>query len=295
MPGFLLDPFRYEFFVRGMIAATVVGGLCGMVGTFVVLRRMSYIGHGLSHSVFGGAVVSYVMGWNFYLGAGMWGFISAVLINWTARRRQIGGDAAIGIVTTASFAIGVAIISKARRFTKNFDAALFGNVLGVQPEDVYVVVGVTILVSLLVFFGYKQLLFMTFDREVAPLYGVPDRWMDTLLSLILAATVIASMQILGVTMIAAIIVVPAVTARLLTDSFARMVLFATAIGTFCGLVGLLLSYYLDVASGATVVLTAAAVFLVALSGTSAKRRLLAARNRRSMARLSPAEVSDLFD
>jgi ABC-type Mn2+/Zn2+ transport system permease subunit len=295
MVGFLLDPFRYEFFVRGLVAATVVGGLCGMVGTFVVLRRMSYIGHGLSHSVFGGAVVSYVMGWNFYLGAGLWGFASAVLINWTARRRQIGGDAAIGIVTTASFAIGVAIISKARRFTKNFDAALFGNVLGVQPEDVYVVVGVTVLVALLIFFAYKQLLFMTFDREVAPLYGVPDRWMDTLLSLILAATVIASMQILGVTMIAAIIVVPAVTARLLTDSFARMVLVATAIGTFCGLVGMLLSYYLDVASGATVVLTASAVFLVALSGTAVRRALVAERARRSTARLSPAEVSDLFD
>ena len=92
--AFLLDPFRYEFFVRGLIAATVVGGLCGMIGTFVVLRRMSYIGHGLSHSVFGGAVVSYVMSWNFYLGAGLWGFLSAVLINWTARKRQIGGDAA---------------------------------------------------------------------------------------------------------------------------------------------------------------------------------------------------------
>src|SRR5712691_3222846 len=295
MLGFLLDPFRYEFFVRGLIAATVVGGLCGMVGTFVVMRRMSYIGHGLSHSVFGGAVVSYVMSWNFYLGAGLWGFISAVLINWTARRRQIGGDAAIGIVTTASFAIGVAIISKARRFTKNFDAALFGNVLGVQPEDVFVVIGVTLLVALLIFFGYKQLLFMTFDREVAPLYGIPDRWMDTLLSLILASTVIASMQILGVTMIAAIIVVPAVTARLLTDSFAHMVLLATAIGTLCGLVGMLLSYYLDVASGATVVLTAAAVFLIVLGGTSARRRLLAERSRRSTARLSPAEVSDLFD
>src|SRR5919202_1459649 len=115
---FLLDPFRYDFFVRGLVAATVGGALCGLVGAFVVLRRMSYIGHGLSHSVFGGAVVSYVMGINFYLGAGLWGFISAALINWTARRRQIGGDAAIGIVTTASFAIGVAIISKARRFTK---------------------------------------------------------------------------------------------------------------------------------------------------------------------------------
>ncbi|HEX8966457.1 MAG TPA: metal ABC transporter permease [Chloroflexota bacterium] len=295
MLDFLLDPFRYEFFVRGLVAATIVGGLCGMIGTFVVLRRMSYIGHGLSHSIFGGAVVSYVMSWNFYLGAGLWGFLSAILINWTARRRQIGGDAAIGIVTTASFAVGVAIISKARRFTRNFDAALFGNVLGVQPEDVYVVIGVTLLVGVLVFFCYRQLVFMTFDREVAPLYGVPDRWMDALLSLILAATVIASIQILGVTMIAAIIVVPAVTARLLTDSFGRMVLVATAIGTCCGLVGMLLSYYLDVASGATVVLTAAGIFLLVLMGTSARRRLLSGRAQRSARRLSPAEVSDLFD
>ena len=295
MLSFLLDPFRYEFFVRGLIAATVVGALCGLVGTFVVLRRMSYIGHGLSHAVFGGAVVSYVMNWNFYLGAGLWGFFSAALINWTARRRQIGGDAAIGIVTTASFAIGVAIISKARRFTKNFDAALFGNVLGVAPEDVYVVIGVTLLVAIAIFFAYRQLLFMTFDREVAPLYGVPDRWMDTLLSLILAATVIASIQILGVTMIAAMIVVPAVSARLLTDSFGRMVILGSAIGTLCGLVGMLLSYYLDVASGATVVLTASGVFLLALSYTSLRRYIQTERHRRESSRLSPAEVSDLFD
>jgi manganese/iron transport system permease protein/iron/zinc/copper transport system permease protein len=295
MITFLLDPFRYEFFIRGLIAATVVGGLCGMVGTFVVLRRMSYIGHGLSHSVFGGAVISYVMGWNFYLGAGLWGFFSAVLINWTARRRQIGADAAIGIVTTASFAVGVAIISKARRFTRNFDAALFGNVLGVQPEDVLVVLGVTALIGLAIFFAYRQLLFMTFDPEVAPLYGVPSEWVDALLSLILAATVIASMQILGVTMIAAIIVVPAVTARLLTDSFPRLLVLATALGTLCGLIGMLLSYYLDVASGATVVLTAAGVFLLVLSGTTIRRRVRAEQARRGAARLSPAQVSDLFD
>jgi manganese/iron transport system permease protein len=295
MLTFLLDPFRYDFFVRGLIVATVVGGLCGLVGTFVVLRRMSYIGHGLSHSVFGGAVISYVMGWNFYLGAGAWGVASAALIGWTARRRQIGADAAIGIVTTAAFAIGVAIISRARRFTRNFDAALFGNVLGTTPEDVFVIVGVTVLVLVLIFFAYKQLLFMTFDPEVAPLYGVPDRGVDALLSLILAATVIASMQILGVTMIAASIVVPAVSARLLTDSFPRMLLLAAAIGVLCGLVGLLLSYYLDVAPGATVVLTAASTFLVVLTATSLRRRLRKERARRGAARLNPAQVSDLFD
>jgi ABC-type Mn2+/Zn2+ transport system permease subunit len=295
MLTFLLDPFRYDFFVRGLIVATVVGGLCGLVGTFVVLRRMSYIGHGLSHSVFGGAVISYVMGWNFYLGAGAWGVASAALIGWTARRRQIGADAAIGIVTTAAFAIGVAIISRARRFTRNFDAALFGNVLGTTPEDVFVIVGVTVLVLVLIFFSYKQLLFMTFDPEVAPLYGVPDRGVDAMLSLILAATVIASMQILGVTMIAASIVVPAVSARLLTDSFPRMLLLAAAIGVLCGLVGLLLSYYLDVAPGATVVLTAASTFLVVLTATSLRRRLRKGRARRGAARLNPAQVSDLFD
>lgn len=292
---FLLDPFRYEFFVRGLVAATIVGGLCGLVGSFVVLRRMSYIGHGLSHSVFGGAVVSYVMSWNFYLGAGVWGFISAVLINWTARRRQIGADAAIGIITTASFAVGVAIISRARKFTRNFDAALFGNVLGVQPSDVFVVVGVTLLIVVLIVLAYKSLLFMTFDPEVAPLYGVPDRAVDALLALILAATVIASMQILGVTMIAAILVVPAVTARLLTDSFPRMLVLATAIGLVCGAVGMLLSYYLDVASGATVVLTAASVFLLALTLTSARRALRLGRSRQRAARLSRAQISDLFD
>jgi manganese/iron transport system permease protein/iron/zinc/copper transport system permease protein len=235
------------------------------------------------------------MSWDFYVGAGLWGFISAVLINWTARRRQIGADAAIGIITTASFAIGVAIISRARRFTRNFDAALFGNVLGVQPSDVFVVIGVTVLVVLLIVFAYKSLVFMTFDPEVAPLYGVPHRSVDALLSLILAATVIASMQILGVTMIAAIIVVPAVTARLLTDSFSRMLVLATIIGVVCGLVGMLLSYYLDVASGATVVLTAAAVFLLTLSITSARRALKAERSRRVATRLTRAEISDLFD
>ncbi len=286
----LLDPFRYEFFVRALAVATVVGGLCGLVGTFVVLRRMSYIGHGLSHSVFGGAVVSYLLGWNFYLGAGAWGVLSALLISWTARRRQIGADAAIGIVTTAAFAVGVAIISRARRFTRNFDAALFGNVLGVQPEDVAVVLGVTALVTLMIVLAYRQLVFMTFDPEVAPLYGVPDRAADGLLSLILAATVIASIQILGVTMIAAMIVVPAVSARLLTDSFGRMLVLATSIGVLCGLVGMLLSYYLDVASGATVVLTSAAVFLLTLLGTTVQRRARSERARQ--AALNPADLYD---
>jgi manganese/iron transport system permease protein/iron/zinc/copper transport system permease protein len=107
----LLEPLAFEFFRQGLLASVLVGALCGMLGVYVVLRRMSYIGHGLSHSVFGGAVVAYVASINFYVGAGIWGFVSALLINATARRRRLGADAAIGIVTTASFAVGVALIS----------------------------------------------------------------------------------------------------------------------------------------------------------------------------------------
>lgn len=144
---YVVEPLQFEFFRNAVVAATLVGALCGLMGTYIVLRRMSYIGHGLSHSVFGGAVVSYVIGWNFYLGAGIWGFLSALLINATARRRGLGADAAIGIVTTASFALGVAIISKGSRFTRNFEAALFGNILGVDQRDLVVVTAVVVVVG----------------------------------------------------------------------------------------------------------------------------------------------------
>ena len=131
----LLEPLTYVFFRRALLASLLVGALCGLVGVYIVLRRMSYIGHGLSHAVFGGAVISYLLQWNFYLGAGLWGMASALLINEVAQRRKLGMDAAIGIVTTASFAIGVAGISHQRRFTRNFEAALFGNVLGITPAE----------------------------------------------------------------------------------------------------------------------------------------------------------------
>jgi ABC-type Mn2+/Zn2+ transport system permease subunit len=274
----LLEPFQFEFFRNGTIAAVLVGGLCGLIGVYIVLRGMSYIGHGLSHAIFGGAVVAFVMTWNFYVGAGIWGFMAAVLINQTVRRTKINADAAIGVITTASFAVGVALISRYRSFTRSFDAALFGNILGVTQEDVWVVAGVTLMVTAIIFFFYKQLLFTTFDSEVAQVYGVKTEWVDTLFALVLAAALIASMQILGVTLIAAALVIPAITARLLTDSFNRMIVFSALIGALTGFTGMYLSYYVDVASGASIVLVQAIIFGLVLTITSlqkqAVRRLL---------------------
>jgi len=291
----LFSPFKYEFFRNGMIAATLVGALCGLIGVVIVLKRMSYIGHGLSHSIFGGAVVSYVMGLNFYIGAGLWGFLSALLINGATRKRKIGADAAIGIVTTASFAIGVAIISKVRHFTQNFDAALFGNILGVSMEDILVIGAVLLVAVIAIFFGYKQLLFSTFDPEVAPSYGVPTAWVDTLFSLVLAATIIASMQVMGVTLIAASIVIPSITARMLTDSFARMLVLSVGIGALCGLLGMYLSYFLNISSGASIVLFSAAVFLLVLARGWVMARVKPGREMAWRRRLSAQEASELFD
>lgn len=283
----LSEPFAYEFFRHGLIAAALTGALCGLLGVAIVLRRMSYIGHGLSHSVFGGAVVSYLLHWNFYLGAGLWGFLSALLINATGRRRGIGADAAIGIITTASFALGVALISKTRSFTRNFEAALFGNILGVDERDLLVIGGVALVVGVVAFFGYKQLLFATFDPELAAIYGVKVGWVETGFALALAATIVASMNVVGVTLIAAAIVIPPTTARLLTDSFGPMLILSTLIGAATGVVGMFLSYEFDVASGAAIVLFAGGVFATVYAATEARGAL---RGRRRPA-LLPAPAA----
>ncbi len=270
----MLDPFGYEFFVRGIVATTLAGGLCGLMGVYIVLRRMAYIGHGMAHAVFGGAVVSYVIPFmGFFVGASIWGFLTALLITLTTRKRQIGADAAIGIITTASFAIGVALISRYKTFTRDFEAALFGNILGVSQGDLLAIVAVTVVAGLIVFLGFKLLLFSTFDQEVARFYGVPTGWIDAMFSLVLAATIVVSLQVLGATLIAAAIVIPPVVARLLTNSFRRMVILSSGLGAACGLLGIYLSWYIDVSSGASVVLLSAALFVVALAYSGLKRQL----------------------
>ena len=288
----LSEPFAYEFFRQGLFASIMVGAVCGLIGVYVVLRRMSYIGHGLSHSVFGGAVVAYVMSIDFYLGAGLWGFLSALLINAVARRRKVGADAAIGIVTTASFAVGVALISRTRSFTRNFEAALFGNVLGVTVADLIAVTVVACAVTAFVVLFYKRLLFVTFDPEVAPIYGVSRGWVDTLFALALAGVIVASINVVGVTLIAATLVIPASTARLVTDSFARMLALSASLGAGAGLLGMYMSYWLDVSSGATIVLLEASFFILAVVlGALSSRR----RHRTPSASSSPLTVDRPID
>ncbi|MEH2071593.1 MAG: metal ABC transporter permease [Nostoc sp.] len=256
---FLLKPFQYEFFSRAVAVGMMAGLLCGVMGVYIITRRMSYIAHGLSHAILGGAVLSYVLGLNFYIGSGIWGFAAALLIQYLTGRK-VYSDAAIGIVTTASFALGVAVISTYRKFSQNFEAALFGNVLGVSPTDLWFVSGVTVVILSLVFLFYRPLLFWCFDREVAQVHGVPVVAMDTLFALMLATLLVATLNVLGVTLIISAVVIPASIARLLSDRFAYVIVISGVLGAAIAFIGIYLSYYLDIASGASVVLLSTLVF-----------------------------------
>jgi len=269
----LLEPYQFEFFRNGLAVATIAGALCGLVGVYVVQRGMSYIGHGLSHAIFGGFAASALLGVSFLLGAGVWGVASALAINGVTRRGKIGADAAIGVITTASFALGLALFAVFGGSGRSFDAALFGSILGVSTSDVLVVAAVAAGSVAVIFLCYRQLLFTTFDPEVAEASGVNVARVDALLMLVLAATILATMQVLGVTLVAASVVIPAVVARMLTDSFSRMLVLATLIGGTCGAVGMNLSYQVDVQSGPTIVLTGAALFAVVLGWTSLRAAL----------------------
>jgi manganese/iron transport system permease protein/iron/zinc/copper transport system permease protein len=267
----LLDPYHFEFFRNGLMVATIAGALCGLIGVYVVLKGMSYIGHGLSHAIFGGFAASALLGVNFLLGAGAWGVASALMVGGVTRRRVIKSDAAIGVITTASFALGLALFALFGRRGANFDAALFGSILGVSSEDVIVIACVTAAAAAFVFFGYRRLLFTTFDPEVADATGVRTARMDALLMVVLAASILVTMQVIGVTLIAAMLVIPAVVSRMLTNSFSTMLWSATVIGAACGFAGMNLSYQLDVQSGPTIVLVGAALFALVFLLTGPRR------------------------
>lgn len=263
----LIEPFRFEFFRNGFIVAALAGALCGLVGVYVVVRSMSYIGHGLSHAIFGGAAAAAVLSVNFFVGAGIWGVASALAIGQVSRRRIIGADAAIGIITTAGFALGIIMLGAFSTPRRNIDSLLFGSILGVEVSDILAIAIVAILVLIFIVTNYRHLLFTSFDPDVAVVSGVKTQLLDASLMAALAAVILVTMKVLGVTMIAAILVIPAATARLLTDRFFSVLLLSTALGTGSGIAGMYLSYHLNVSSGGSIVLAGTIVFLLAFSIT----------------------------
>ena len=274
----LFEPYAFQFFRNGLVVATIAGALCGLLGVFVVLRGMSYIGHGLSHAVFGGAAASAVIGINFFIGAGIWGIISGVLIARVARRRVLGADAAIGVVTTASFALGLALMNRYGQASKSIEAVLFGSVLGVKVSDIIAVSLVAVFALAVIVAWYRKLLFSTFDPDVAQVSGVNVSVVEVVLLSLLSLTILVTMRVIGTLLISALLVIPAAAARMTTNSFSKLLWISPLIGAVTCFVGMNLSYHLDTSASATIILLDALVFIVVytIAGT---------RNRMKMASL----------
>jgi manganese/iron transport system permease protein/iron/zinc/copper transport system permease protein len=267
----LLDPLAYAFFQKGLVVATLSGALLGLIGVYIVLRGMSYIGHGLSHSIFGGFAAMQLFAAQFYaIGAGLWGIASALAITAVTKRSRVGADAAIGVITIASFALGVALFAKFGTSGPAFDNALFGSILGISTGQIIGLIAVCFVTVAFVTLRYRALLFSTFDADVAAVSGVNVGRLEAALMVVLSLAILATLTIIGVTLVAAMLVIPAVIARMLTDSFGRMIFLSTGIGAACGLVGMYLSYYAGVPSGTMIVLVGAAVFIVVLAVTGGR-------------------------
>jgi ABC-type Mn2+/Zn2+ transport system permease subunit len=267
----ILAPFQDDFMQRAFVVALFVGALCSSMGTYVVLRKLSFIGDGLAHASFAGIAIAYLRGANFYAGAAVATIVTALGIGFIHRRGRVSLDTAIGVLFTGAFALGVFLMSRSPRATVDLQSFLFGSILGVSSYDVAMVVGLSLFVVLVVGALWRPLLYTSFDPVVAQAAGIRAGFVDYALLVILALTIIVSLQAVGIVLVAALLVTPAAAAAQLTQRFVPMMLLSCAFGVFSTVGGLYASYELHASSGATIVLLATLVFFAAL-GINAVRR-----------------------
>lgn len=260
----LLEPLGFHFFQRALIASVLAGVVCAVVGSYVVLKGLAFIGDAIAHAAFPGVVVAFMVGGPYALGGGIAAFLTAVSIGWISRRARIRIDTAIGVVFAGTFALGILLYSAIQGFVGDLFGFLVGNVLAISAADLIglVILGGAVLLTVLVF--WKELLYSTFDPLGAAASGLRVGALEYLFLGLVAVTIVISLQAVGIILVVAMLVTPAATAQLLTVRFTRLITLASVIGAAASILGLYLSYWFDVASGATIVLVQSAFFLVAL-------------------------------
>ncbi|NWG19280.1 MAG: metal ABC transporter permease [Chloroflexi bacterium] len=262
MFSWIATPLTYGFMQRGMLAAVLVGVLCAIVGCYVVLRSMAFLGDALAHAVLPGVAIAYLIGGNLTVGALVAAVVVAVVISVFSRQGTVKEDTAIGIVFAAALALGVALISSVRAYAVDLTHILFGNVLGVGPADLWLIVGIGAIVLATMLVLYRQLLVIAFDPVLAATQRLPVERLRMLLLILIALTIVVSLQTVGVGLVAAMLVTPGAAAYLLTRRLPAMMAVAALIGAVSGIAGLYLSYYANIASGSAVVLVATVLFTI---------------------------------
>lgn len=275
----ILDPMAYTFMQRALFAAILVGIISGVIGCFVVVRGMSFFGDALAHTILPGVAVAYIYTGSgapipLFIGGLVAGVGSALGIGWLTRGGRLKEDTAIGIVFVAMFALGIAIISSDERaYGRDLVHILFGNILGIRDTDIHIMIGSGIFVVGTIILLYKELLLVSFDQGLARALKLPSEALRLLLLVLVAVTIVASLQIVGIALMLAMLVTPAATAQLLTNRLHHMMIVSALLAVFSGVAGLFLSYHLVIATGPTIVLTITVIFIIVFTGVQVKNWL----------------------
>ena len=280
----LITPLNYSFMVRGLSAAVLTGIVCAVVGVYVVVRGMAFFGDALAHSILPGVAVGYLVTGGSREPLFWWGTGTAVLVSLAigavSKGARIKQDTAIGIIFAGMFALGIAIISTVKSYTVDLTHFLFGDVLGVSGNQLLLIGVFSALILLLVIAFYKEFLVLTFDPTLAATLRIPVRTFEYLQLVLIALTIAVSFQAVGVALMVAMLVTPAAAAYLLTKRLPVMMILAAVIASASGVIGLYLSYYVNVASGPAIVVVATLFFILAWSYAGLKKRLILRKNAR---------------
>jgi manganese/iron transport system permease protein len=264
LAGAILDPLAFGFFDRALVASAIVGLVCALVGSYLVLRGLAFMGDALSHAAFPGVVAAYLLHGPFYVGAAIAAVGTSLAIGWVSRRGQLRGDTAIGVLFAGMFALGIFLFSLIPNYVGDLLGFLFGEILGISTVDLIALSVLAGIVVVIVAVLWKELLYSTFDPLGAAAAGLPVARLDYLFLALIALTIVVSLQAVGIILVVAMLVTPPATAQLVSGTFGRLVATAIAIGVACPIIGLYISYWLNSATGATIVLLESGVFLVVL-------------------------------
>jgi manganese/iron transport system permease protein len=263
----VLEPLAYPFFVRALMAAVMVGLVCAALGAFVVLRGMAFLGDALAHTILPGVVGAYLLGWPLTVGALLMGVLTAVGIGALTSRTSLKEDTAIGVIFAGMFALGVAMLSASNNYSMDLAHFLFGNLLGVSSADLWVMGGLGGFVLFVLFLLYKEFVVLAFDPVLATALRLPTTFLNYLLLILMAVTIVVALQVVGIALMLAMLVTPAATASLLTKRLTSLIFTAALLGALAGVIGLYASYYLNIATGPAVVLVSTAAFVIAFVAT----------------------------
>jgi manganese/iron transport system permease protein len=263
--AFLTEPMTYGFMQRGLVAALLVGVVCAVMGTFVVLKGLAFIGDAVSHAAFPGLVIAYIIGAPLYIGGAVAAVATALAIGLVTRRSRLRFDTSVGVLFAGTFAFGVMLFSTIKGYVTDLLGYLLGNVLGIGVGDLIQVAVLGAIVLVIVLLIRKELLFATFDPLGAAASGLPVAGLEYLLLALLGVTIVVSIQAVGIIMVVAMLVTPAATAQLLVIRFGRMMAVGVGLAAVSAVLGLYVSFYLNLASGASIVLVETLFFAIALT------------------------------